>query len=108
MGFTSQDQESYDIMQHFEEVYSFVNQARQSQGRCLIHCMAGINRSGCLATACVMLIENIGPICAARKVFELRGMLLSNSGFVERLVKFAAERGLLQKDKDQIMPLFRS
>ncbi|XP_066916315.1 dual specificity protein phosphatase 22-like [Clytia hemisphaerica] len=107
MGFTSLDDESYDIMKHFEEVHKFIESAKASGGKCFIHCMAGINRSGCLATAHVMLDQNMGPITAARFIFEKRGMLLSNSGFVERLVNFAVDRELLELDKDNLLSPFK-
>jgi len=107
MGFTSDDDESYPIMKHFKEVYAFIEDAKRKGGKCLIHCISGINRSGCLATAYVMLDQNIGPITASCRVFEERGMVLSNTGFIERLVKFAAEKELLEKDKDKILSRFK-
>ena len=106
LGFTSHDSESYDIMKHFDEVYKFIEDARTKGGKCFIHCIAGINRSGCLTTAYVMLDQNIGPISAARKVWEQRGVLLSNNGFIERLVKFSVDRNMLELDKDNRMSRF--
>ena len=103
MGFTSEDIESYPILQHFDEVYKFIESARKANGKCLIHCMAGINRSGCLAVAYIMVTQNIGPISATKIVFNARGMILSNQGFIERLVKFAVDKNLLVKDNDQLM-----
>ena len=100
LGFTSEDDENYDIMKHFDDVYNFIEDARVKGGKCFIHCIAGINRSGCLATAYVMLHKNIGPISAAKMVWEQRGCLLSNNGFIERLVKFAIDRNMLELDKD--------
>jgi len=102
-GFTSDDDERYPIMNHFKESYDFIESARSTNGKCLIHCMAGINRSGCLATAYYMLHKNTGPISAAQHIFDSRGMLLSNSGFIERLVNFAVEQGLLELDQNKII-----
>lgn len=105
-GFTSQDEESYPIMQHFRETFDFIESAQKADGKCLIHCIAGINRSGCLAVAYLMASQNIGPISAVKIVFQKRGMLLSNTGFIERLVKFAVDRDLLFLDKEQLLNRF--
>ena len=70
--------------------------------------MAGINRSGCLATAYVMLDQNMGPITAAQFVWEKRGCLLSNNGFIERLVKFAIDKHMLDLDQDKLISRFSS
>ena len=59
LGFSSEDSDSYPIMDHFDAVYDFIESTRKDGGKCLIHCMAGINRSGCLATAYLMVLENI-------------------------------------------------
>ena len=99
MGFYSEDKEDYPILEHFEKVHSFINLARDQNGKVLIHCMAGINRSGCLATAYFMVEQNIGPITAANAVFEKRGVLLTNKGFIKQLVKLSVDRKLLEKDK---------
>lgn len=107
LGFTSDDHESYPIMNHFQQCYDFIEDARQKGGKCFIHCIAGINRSGCLATAYVMIHHNIGPISAAKLVFEARGTILSNDGFIERLVKLAVDRDLLEKDVDKLVSRFK-
>ena len=104
LGFCSEDEESYPILQHFDEVYDFVEEARKNNAKCLIHCSAVINQSGCLATAYYMVYKNIGPVSAAQYVFNARGMLLSN----ERLVKFASEKDLLELDKNRIIKCFKS
>lgn len=35
---------------HFATVSAFVQQAAEARGRCLVHCVAGINRSGVLVS----------------------------------------------------------
>ncbi|XP_065674845.1 dual specificity phosphatase 29 [Hydra vulgaris] len=99
MGFFSEDREDYPILENFEKVQNFINSARDQNGKCLIHCMAGINRSGCLATAYYMIEKDIGPVTAVSEVFEKRGVLLTNKGFIKQLVKFSVDRKLLTKDK---------
>ena len=109
LGFSSEDNDTYPLLtRHFDEVFNFIEEARKNNAKCLIHCIAGVNRSGCLATAYYMVHKNIGPISAVRHVFEARGMLLSNQGFIERLVKFARDRDLLERDKDKIIKAFQT
>ena len=100
MGFDAEDDWTYDIMQHFWPVYDFIEKARQSGGKVLIHCLMGVNRSGVLAIAYCMLHKNMGPISAAKFVKESRKMVLINNGFQRRLITFARERGMLQLDQN--------
>ena len=95
-GFTSQDDGNYPIMEHFDDVFKFIENAEENDGKCLIHCLEGINRSGVLATAYLMVKNKIGPIPAARYVFERRGMILSNTSFIVALLILAKEKKLLE------------
>ena len=103
LGFLSEDIDTYPILKHFDQVFSFIEEARRNNSKCLIHCMTGNNRSGCLATAYYMVFKGIGPISAVEHVFHSRGTLLSNTGFIERLVRFSKNRNLLRLDEDKIM-----
>ena len=107
LGFLSLDEESYPILKHFDEVFNFIEKAKENNSKCLIHCMAGINRSGCLAAAYYMVFKGIGPISAVEHILQARERLLSNDGFIERLVRFASERNLLALDKDKITSSFK-
>jgi len=102
LGFMSQDDESYPILVHFEDVYSFIEDARESNGKCLIHCMAGVNRSAALCVAYLMVHQSMGAISAVETVLNARGMILTNAGFVKQLVKFGSDRDLLTKDMHRI------
>ena len=102
LGFKTEDQPNYPIMDHFDKTYKFIEDARTTGGKCLIHCMAGVNRSGALAVGYAMVHNNIGPVSATRLVIDVRGLLLSNPGFIERLVRFAADRNLLTLDANEI------
>ena len=99
MWFDAEDDWSYDIMQHFQPVYEFIEKARLDGGKVLIHCLMGVNRSGVLAIAYCMLHKNLGPISAAKFVKDSRKMVLINNGFQKHLVAFARQRGMLQLDK---------
>ena len=100
MGFSSDDVADYPILsRHFQCVYEFIEAARGCGGVCLLHCHAGVNRSGALCVAYVMLHLGVGPVTAVRLVLAARGSLLSNDSFIERIVEFAVDKGLLEVDE---------
>ena len=103
MGFDANDNFDYPIMDHFEKVHSFIEEARKNNTKCLIHCMQGVNRSGVLATAHIMVKNNIGPISAVQIVYEKRGILLTNCSFISKLLMFAKERGYLKLDENHVL-----
>merc|ERR1711997_423086 len=103
MGFPGQDREDYPIMNHFKEIHSFIENARTNNEKCLIHCMRGVNRSGVLATAHIMVKNNLGPITAAQIVYKKRGMLLTNPSFVSQLLFYAKENQYLDLDENHVL-----
>ena len=103
MGFSSEDAMEYPIMDHFEETHAFIEKARENNAKCLIHCMRGVNRSGVLATAHIMVKNNLGPITAAQIVYKKRGMLLTNPSFVSQLLFYAKENQHLDLDKNHVL-----
>lgn len=74
-------EEDYDILQHVPEASAFIRRALAEGGRCLIHCQAGINRSGALACAELMLHEKLPVLEAVARCKKARGIFLQNHGF---------------------------
>ena len=103
LGFSSEDAMEYPIMDHFEETHAFIEEARKSKSKCLIHCMRAVNRSGVLATAHIMVKNNLGPITAVQIVYKKRGMLLTNSSFVSQLLRYARDHQYLEHDNGHIL-----
>ena len=103
MGFDSEDKEEYPIMNHFEDVFSFIEDARKNNKRCLIHCMRGVNRSGVLAVTHIMVRNNLGPITATQLVYQKRGMLLTNPSFISQLLIYAQQNGYTELDKNNVL-----
>lgn len=93
----AEDDEQYPILaRHLGEARGFVGAAREAGGRCLVHCVAGINRSGVVATAELMLHERLEVLEAVRRCRAARGRgCIGNRGFQEQLVALAREHGLL-------------
>ena len=90
------DDEGYPILtKHLLAASAFIRTAREQGGRVLIHCQAGINRSGCIAVAELMLTERLPVLEAIQRVKAARGVLLSNTSFQRQLVELARDNGLL-------------
>lgn len=98
LKFSAEDDDQYPIMDHFAEVFNFIEDAEKVKGKCLIHCVQGINRSGVLATAYVMKKYNIGPFAAVKRVQRKRGRILTNNAFISQLVIYAKDNGFLERD----------
>ena len=105
LEFEADDDCDYNIMQHFPQAYACIEDARKTGGKALIHCVVGINRSGALAVAYLMVHQKIGPISAATFIRKLRSNLLSNDGFQRQIISFAREKELLQLDADKLPPI---
>ena len=102
MGFAAEDDDDYNIFQHFDDVYRFIEEARKSGGKALVHCIMGVNRSGALCVGYTMIYKNMGPISAVEFVKKARGCLLSNENFQRQLVTLARKRGYLVNDKNYL------
>ena len=101
-NFLAQDRQFYYVMQHFNEVYEFIEDARLHNGIVLVHCSLGVNRSGTLAAAYVMLHKQQGPLTTVQEIKAKRGYLLTNPGFQQQLIHYANKRGLLMRDRHLI------
>jgi hypothetical protein len=111
------DQLSYDMMAHWDECREFLQQccgdyqgndfestissngeergAPKPTGKALVHCAAGMNRSGTIVAAAMMHFGHMDVVRVARALKESRGHALSNASFVRQLVIFAAREGHL-------------
>ena len=102
LGFDAEDDWDYDIMQHFDPVYQFIEDARTSGGKVLIHCIMGVNRSGALTVSYLMVHKHMGPISATKLVKKARSLILSNESFQRQVVAFARKHKLLALDQGEL------
>lgn len=87
-------------MQHLDEFKVFVKEAKDGGGKVLVHCVAGVNRSGALAVAEVMIGERCGVLEAVRRTRWARGnFCVVNGGFQTELIHLARREGLLDREK---------
>jgi len=85
------------LMLHYRQARSFFDEARNTGGRALVHCELGVNRSATLAVAYLVESERVPLTQAVRQVRIERPNVLLNGGFRRQLVRFAAERQLLDR-----------
>jgi len=90
-----QDSEDYDIKRHFPEAIAFLDEVKRLRGRSLVHCNLGVNRSGAVVAAYMMVSERRTLLDVIRYLRTKRSLILSNKGFRRQLVTFAREQGLL-------------
>ena len=83
------------LPQHRPAAAQFFAKARAAPGRCLVHCVAGINRSGVLAASELMIHQRLPVLEAVKRMKATRGMVLQNESFQAQLVALARAEGLL-------------
>ena len=88
------DVNGYDMLQHWSTADAFIRRATNG-GCCLVHCAAGVNRSGLLACAAKMLHEGICVLDALAACQRARKLILTNEGFRLQLVQLAHGADLL-------------
>lgn len=94
---SAQDEEHYPLLaKHWDESYAFINQDACRNGNCVIHCVAGINRSALVVTAALVITCQTPVLEAVQHVRRQRGnVALSNAYFQEQLVALARHHNLL-------------
>jgi hypothetical protein len=87
------DMEGVNIAEHFEKVLGFIDDARATGGRVLVHCRAGISRSATFVLA-YMLHSGYAPTLrdALRMVMDQRPYVLPNPSFREQLLEYEMSR----------------
>ena len=91
----TKDEIGYDMRQHLGAARASIRSAREAGGCCLVHCAAGINRSGFIAAAERMLHNEEPVLEAVGYCKHARGTLLDNASFRLQLLEVAREHDLL-------------
>ena len=92
------DEFEYRLLQkHWKEAHDFIQSTtKNGKGKCVVHCVAGVNRSGVIVTAYYMLSTQTNVLESVKHVRRQRGNIaLSNQGFQAQLVAMARKHDLL-------------
>lgn len=95
IAFPAEDQSDYSILQHLPDTIEFLEHCKRMGGRALVHCNLGINRSGALSAAYLMLDMQRPLLQVAELLKKKRSVVLTNKGFRRQLVKFARRHNML-------------
>jgi protein-tyrosine phosphatase len=91
-----EDEEGYDMIEnHWNESLEFLRTVEANVGRVMVHCMAGINRSGLIACAAQMVLERQPLVEIVRHTIDRRQTLLWNRSFQRQLCEMAQQEDLL-------------
>ena len=94
----AEDDDDYDILQHLPEFQRVVDRARDEKTRAFIHCGLGVNRSGALCVAYMMLEYKAALLDVFTRLKEQRGVVCVSDGFQRQLIHLARENSLLYHD----------
>ncbi|KAJ3442134.1 dual-specificity protein phosphatase sdp1-related [Anaeramoeba flamelloides] len=78
---------SFDILNYFEEICSFITKAKEKKKRILVHCQAGLSRSPTCVIAWLMKTKH-WKYKKARKFVKRKRNIQPNKGFVKALKKW--------------------
>jgi len=95
---SAEDSEQYDLIQkHWGECHTFLKTVKETEGcKVVIHCAAGINRSGLVTCAAHLIMERTPLLEVVERCIRAKqGPLLWNKFFQEQLCLLAAENDLL-------------
>ena len=95
IGIEAQDDDDYDILQHLPLVLEYIEEAKQADGAVLVHCAAGINRSGTLVVAAYMSLTGTKLFDALKRIKAVRSHLIVNDAFRLKLLRWATAQSLL-------------
>ncbi|XP_017975696.1 PREDICTED: dual specificity protein phosphatase 1B isoform X2 [Theobroma cacao] len=82
------DREETNLMQYFDECFSFIDEAKRLGGGVLVHCFMGISRSVTMVVAYLMKKHGMSFSQALEHVKRRRPQASPNSGFILQLQHF--------------------
>ena len=89
------DFENYDITTHFTESIAYIDEVHEANGKVLVYCKMGMNRSATICIAYLIARKGMNFLEAVKTVQEKRIKILTNKGFLKQLANFANVHGLL-------------
>ena len=89
------DHSDENIEIHFEKAFEFLDNIKNQNKTCIIHCHAGINRSATIALAYLMKRKNVNLFEAYEFFSYMRPGIIYNIGFRKQLINWAKNNHLL-------------
>ncbi|XP_043924329.1 protein phosphatase Slingshot homolog 1 isoform X1 [Protopterus annectens] len=98
------DEETTDLLGHWNEAYNFINKAKKNQSKCLVHCKMGISRSASTVIAYAMKEFGWSLEKAYNYVKEKRNVTQPNKSFMRQLAEY---EGILDASKQRHNKLWK-
>ncbi|KAF6726532.1 Dual specificity protein phosphatase 5 [Oryzias melastigma] len=86
-----EDSHMADISSHFQEAIEFIDHIKQSKGKVLVHCEAGISRSPTICMAYMMRTQHLRLDAAFDIIKQRRTVISPNFSFMGQLLQFESE-----------------
>ncbi|KAM4827095.1 protein phosphatase Slingshot homolog 1 isoform 1-T1 [Thomomys bottae] len=98
------DEETTDLLAHWNEAYHFINKAKRNHSKCLVHCKMGVSRSASTVIAYAMKEFGWPLEKAYNYVKQKRSVTRPNAGFMRQLSEY---EGILDASKQRHNKLWR-
>ncbi|XP_037012191.2 protein phosphatase Slingshot homolog 1 isoform X4 [Artibeus jamaicensis] len=98
------DEETTDLLAHWNEAYQFINKAKRNHSKCLVHCKMGVSRSASTVIAYAMKEFGWPLEKAYNYVKQKRSIARPNAGFMRQLSEY---EGILDASKQRHNKLWR-
>ncbi|XP_040272541.1 protein phosphatase Slingshot homolog 1 isoform X1 [Bufo bufo] len=82
------DEESTDLLSHWNDAYNFINKAKKNHSKCLVHCKMGVSRSASTVIAYAMKEYGWSMEKAYNYVKQKRNVARPNAGFMRQLSEY--------------------
>lgn len=89
-----------DLSHYYDEAFSFINDAVETQGKVLIHCNAGISRSAAITLAYLMKTLNLSYDTAWTLLKAKRPSINPNIGFIIQLKNYEKQLHIAKEVKN--------
>ncbi|KAM3938091.1 protein phosphatase Slingshot homolog 1 isoform 2-T2 [Leptodactylus fuscus] len=98
------DEDSTDLLSHWNDAYNFINKAKKNHSKCLVHCKMGVSRSASTVIAYAMKEYGWSMEKAYNYVKQKRNVARPNAGFMRQLLEY---EGILDASKQRHNKLWK-